>query len=354
MKNDNEIQRWDNSVSHWKLTGGLLKKFFSLIKKGGLDYNFYMYRYKFRNFHKSHKVADFPIDVMVESTNQCNLKCIMCYHSDPLIPFQQDGRSKYMNLDLFKKIVDECSENKLYSMKLSFRGEPFMNKSFINMVKYAKSKNILEVSSLTNATLLTKEKAQQIIDLGLDQLIISMDGLTKKTYETVRIKSNYDTVIKNIHNLLELRGNKKKPFVRMQYTEVEENRHETKDFYDYWKNKVDEVSISYYVEFSSLEKSKASKNEIPIYDGFSCEQLWQRVVILSDGRVSLCGTDIVPNAIVGDVNHQSIKEIWNSKKLNKIRNLHKNNNYHKMPFCKICVQNQHASNEFESNTLFKN
>jgi radical SAM protein with 4Fe4S-binding SPASM domain len=197
-----------------------------------------------------------------------------------------------------------------------------------------------------------EDKSKKLIELELDQLIISMDGLTKKTYEKVRVKSDYDTVINNIDNLLRLRGNRKKPFIRMQYTEVPENRHETEEFYKYWKDKVDEVSISYYLEFDSVEKSKENNKEVPVYR-YSCEQLWQRVVVLCDGRVSLCGTDIIPHVVVGNANTQSISDIWQSKKLNNIRRLHKEGGYSKMPMCKICVHHQSESDKFQLETLFK-
>ena len=339
----------------WNVVGGLNKTLSGLLTKGRFNPRFYLYRYKFRINPLRHKVSDFPIDVMVESTNQCNLKCIMCYHADPDIPFQQDGRAKYMGMDLFKKVVDECAENGIYSMKLSFRGEPFMNKRFPDMIRYAKSKNIMEVSTLTNATLLNAELAKNVIDSGLDQLIISMDGLTKETYEKIRVKSNYDVVMENVHRFIELRGGeKKKPFIRIQYTEVPENRHETADFYNYWKDKVNEVSISYFYEFDSPEKARKMNKEIPVYENFSCEQLWQRIVVLCDGRVSLCGSDVIPETVVGDAKVQSIRDIWHSKKMKNIRKLHQEGNYYKIPMCKVCVHNQKESVKFRNNTLFPN
>ena len=337
---------------HWKIVGGLPSLLSGMFAKGGFNLRYYIYRYRFKMYPILQKVSDFPTDVMVESTSQCNLKCIMCYHSDPDLPFQKSGKAQYMDIELFKKIVDECVDRGVYSMKLSFRGEPFMNKNFISMVQYAKSKNILELSSLTNATLMTEEKSKALLEAGLDQLVISMDGLTKETYELIRVKSNYDVMMENVKKLLDLRGKKSKPFIRIQYTEQVENRHETEAFYNYWKDKVDEVSISYYLEFDSVEKAKLNNKVIPVYDGFACEQLWQRLVVLSDGRVTLCGTDIMPHVVVGNVNEQSLYDVWNSKKMKSIRKLHQDGDYSKMPMCKVCVHNQHESDLFQENTQF--
>jgi len=354
----NETDEKTNKVhDNWKNTSKWWQLILNLYKKGGFNPRFAYYRYKFNYYPKKFKVSDFPTDVMCEITNKCNLTCKMCFHSDDSLDILGTTDTNVMDIELFKKIVDECATNKLPALKLSYRGESLLHPKFIEMLRYAKSNGILEVACVTNATALTEKKAQQIIDEGLDVLIISSDGLTKETFEKIRQGADYDKVMRNIENLLELRGTGYKPFIRMQYTEQSDNAHETVDFIKYWKNIVDEVTVSYMCEFDSPEKSKSGEarffkeNHVPAKDRqiheFKCHQPWQRLVVLADGRVTLCSPDVMATYQLGNVRHTTLKEMWNSKKMNAMRKLQKSGEYYKIPMCKICVDNTNYANRQE-------
>ena len=88
-----------------------------------------------------------------------------------------------MKFDFYKRIIDTAADLKVPSVKLNWRGEPLLNPQLEKFIKYAKDNGILEVSINTNATHLTKERSQSLIDSGLDLIIYSFDGGTKKTYE---------------------------------------------------------------------------------------------------------------------------------------------------------------------------
>lgn len=75
-----------------------------------------------------------------------------------------------------------------------FQGEPYLNPSFLEMVKYAVSKRIY-TSTSTNAHYLNDETAKKTVESGLDRLIISVDGTTQETYSSYRIGGKLDKVI---------------------------------------------------------------------------------------------------------------------------------------------------------------
>ena len=79
------------------------------------------------------KFFEFPFVVDIELTNFCNLKCIMC---NQVYMKREKG---FMEEELFKKIVDECIENKA-GIRLIGLGEPFLHKKIIDFVKYVKNK----------------------------------------------------------------------------------------------------------------------------------------------------------------------------------------------------------------------
>ena len=326
---------------NWEVKAGLLTKIKNLYKKGGLNPAFYIYRYRFNNPSKS-VIEPYPIDIIAEIANVCNLKCNMCFQSDPELPVTKTTKVSLMTMETFKKIVDESARHHLPALKLSWRGESMLHKEFLEMLKYAKAKGILEVTTLTNGTPMDEDMCRAIVSAGLDQIIISMDGFTKETFEKIRVGADYDKVLNNVKTLIAVCGTSRKPFIRLQYTEQEMNKHETSLFYEYWKGKVDEISISYCKEFSSPQKE--DHNAAPVHE-FYCQQPFQRLVIMTDGSVTVCATDVMGSIVIGNVNETSIEDIWHGKKLNAFREMHKSGNYYKHPMCRICVNHLFESNQ---------
>ena len=327
---------------NWEIKAGFFAKARNLYKKGGFNPGFYAYRYRFNAYPEKFKVWKYPLDIMAETSNICNLKCSMCYHSDKALPVAKTTKVPLMNMDTFKKIADECAKYRIPALKLSWRGEPLLNENFTEMIRYAKTKGILEVTSLTNATLMNENVCREIVNTKLDQLIISIDGFTKETYEKIRIGADYGTVLNNIKNLIAIRGKSRKPFIRLQYTESDQNKHETSGFYDHWKNKVDEITISYCQDFGSPEKN--NPDNIPTYE-FCCKQPFQRLAVMTDGTVCVCATDVMGSISIGNVHDTSLKDLWNCPKINEIRHQHKSGNYHLNSMCRICAHNMFMANK---------
>ena len=113
----------------------------------------------------------------------------MCYTTTDA--FKKNVSKLNMSFDLFKKIIDECTHYKShYSIRLSWRGEPFLNPQIFDMVRYAKSKGIKEVSTLTHGGFLNPEKFEELMDAGIDWITFSTDGVGKE-YE--KILSDFNT-----------------------------------------------------------------------------------------------------------------------------------------------------------------
>lgn len=327
---------------NWEIKTDFFTKARNLYRKGGLDPRFYLYRYRFNTYPVKFKISKFPLDVIAEAANVCNLRCAMCFQVDDALPVPKTTKVSFMEMATFKKIVDECAYHHLPALKLSWRGEPMLNKNFSEMIRYAKSKGILEVTSLTNATLMNEGLARKIVEARLDQLVISIDGFTKETYEKIRVGADHGTVVNNIKNLLKVRGRLRKPFIRLQYTESSTNRHETAAFYDHWKGLVDEITISYCQDFGSPQKSDA--NSVPVHE-FCCKQPFQRLVVMADGTVCVCATDVMGSLAIGNVNDSSLKDLWTGEKINQLRDWHKSGQYHLSPMCRICAHNIFMANK---------
>jgi len=90
------------------------------------------------------------------------------------------------------------------------------------MIRYAKSKGI-QTDLATNATLIDKEVAREIIASGLDYIELSIDSPVAATYEAIRVGAAFDSVVRNVKNLIEAKGDLKKPEIKILTVVQDEN-----------------------------------------------------------------------------------------------------------------------------------
>ena len=163
-------------------------------------------RFKWHYFPRWGIVSRFPEHVDIELSSACDMKCPMCYTTTDA--FKNLVPKKILDMELFKKIIDECAERGVYSIRLSLRGEPFLNRDIVAMTRYAKQKGIREVATLTNGLKLTPAIFEDMLDAGLDWMTISFDGMGE-TYEQIRKPAKFDEAVDKIrqyHAIKKRRG----------------------------------------------------------------------------------------------------------------------------------------------------
>jgi hypothetical protein len=272
------------------------------------------------------KFYTFPAVIRIESTNRCNANCVFCTREKLTRPLG------VMDLQLFRKIVDECAQNKIRSLHLHNFGEPLLDPELCERIKYAKKFGI-RTRIFSNLSVLSEEKARMLIDSGIDEIKISLDANTKETYESIRKNLNFEQAVANIEMLLRLRQKMqvKHPRISLVFVATEKNRTEVAAFKKRWANKVDAVLISTYHNWAGgLHKNGLNKRLLP------CFRLWRTFTILWDGRAALCCLDYDGKIVLGDLNKQSIKEIYHGSKLSQIRKQHLNWEYAKTSICLDC------------------
>ncbi len=296
-----------------------------------------------------HKDAlpDFPYLVDIELTNKCNLQCIFCGQ-------QAMTREKgFMSQEIFKKIIDECALHKTPIRFIRF-GEPTLHPKIIEFCQYVKSKG-LPLHITTNGLLLNEDKMKALIAAGVDSMIFSFQGATKEQYEIMRQNHQYDRLIANILSLVKLRGDKPKPYIHISSTVTNESKKEIENFMDYWDNIVDGVGIGktnlsrlstqQIKSFESIGKLELLRKQETIKKVYSpCTEVYQKLSIDWDGKVTCCCGDFDRFLIVGDVSDSTLSEIWNNRKELKIfRQLLDANAHRSLTLCSTCY---HTYEEF--------
>ena len=141
------------------------------------------------------QLVPYPKYIEIEITSRCNKRCIFCEHTAWHQP------NKDIEFDQFKKLTDQFD---LKWVNLTGEGDAFLNNNYLRMIQYLKSRDT-SVFLVDSFDLITKEVARVLVESGVDGIYISMDGATKETYESIKVGCNYDKVITNIKNLLEIK-----------------------------------------------------------------------------------------------------------------------------------------------------
>jgi len=282
-------------------------------------------RVKWNLAPKFFHVIDFPTHIDIEASLSCQMRCPMCLRRR----MPQDLTYGIMDFDLFKKIIDECNQRSIYSVKLSWRGEPLLNPHIVEMVKYAKERGIKDVAFLTNGERLTPELAMGLTEAGLDWISFSIDGVGE-IYERIRWPETFEGIVRKVRFLKEYRDSKglRKPLIRVQtiYSAIKENPTE---YFDLWERIADKVYII-------ADQARWEIAPFPRDPNYVCFEPWRRIVIGWNGLVPQCICDYEDLNPLGDVSKQAIHEVWHGEKFNKLRESIKNRMLFTNEPCKEC------------------
>ena len=137
----------------------------------------------------------------IEPASACNLNCKMCFRHSWI-----NEKFGFMSEKTFKHILEDVSNNKLKSVMFGGMGEPLLHKNIVRMVHSFSEQNI-KTELLTNATLLTRECAEELIEAGLGTLWISVDGFDREEYEKIHSGSRFDLIMQNVEDFNKIRKN---------------------------------------------------------------------------------------------------------------------------------------------------
>jgi radical SAM protein with 4Fe4S-binding SPASM domain len=290
-----------------------------------------LYRLKWDYYQKFGIVSSFPFHVDIETTDACNLRCIMCVHGTTGVK-----NTGMIDTDFAKALIDQMASQGAYSVKFNWRGEPALHKGLVFLVKYASQKGLIDVQFNTNGLPYSEGKIEELIEAGLDRIIFSMDGATKETYESIRVGADYDKLIYNVKTFHQLRKkmNRTKPHIRIQMIKMKTNKDEVKQFIEMWKPFVDEIQINEVTD-------RGQGDTLNVGDRVAvgrrrCPQPWQRMVVSWDGKVMPCCGDWNMKWIIGDAKKESLKAIWKGEKMSRLRRLIKDLKLNQFEPCKNC------------------
>tara|TARA_Y100000590_G_scaffold59665_1_gene63300 strand:- start:3082 stop:4260 length:1179 start_codon:yes stop_codon:yes gene_type:complete len=294
-------------------------------------FRYLVYRYKY-NLYPILKIHDdYPPCVQIEPVSVCNFKCVFCYQADRTFSKKDSGYMGYMDLELFKKVIDELEGN-VESITLASRGEPTLHKQLGEMLEYMNGK-FLAVKVNSNASLFTDKMIHTILSNDVQTMAFSIDAADKELYEKLRVNGKFEKTLKNVKRFNEIRE-KEYPNSRLttRISGVKVNDIQNVDeMIDQWASYADIVAFTNYIPWESSYENELSKVETP------CTELWRRMFVWWDGKVNPCDYDYKSILSKWNVNKKNISEIWNSDYYNFLRDIHLKIQRAEIEPCKRCI-----------------
>jgi radical SAM protein with 4Fe4S-binding SPASM domain len=258
----------------------------------------------------------------------------------------------FMNFNLFRKIVDDLRdfERPLKAIRLYIDGDPQLNPRFTDMVRYAKQSGCAQkVDTTTNASRLSPDLNLRIIDAGIDQINVSIYGMSSEQYLCfTKYQIDFDALVANVRHLFEHRGNCK--IIVKINGDVISKEDETK-FLEIFEPIATGVNVEHVIscwpEFNLGQNGLHANQNFGIYgqpikEVSVCPYIFFSLAIHPDGTVSTCFLDWSRKLIVGDTKIQSIKEIWKGSKLREYQLMMLRGERKSHPVCANCGQMSHG------------
>ncbi|MCL6106456.1 MAG: radical SAM protein [Actinobacteria bacterium] len=305
-----------------------------------LPFEIAQYRWRYHWFRKKSITPTGPFYINVEPTSYCNIRCQLC-------SYNYSRKPGYMDVGLYEKIIDEAAALNIHEVAHFLAGEPLLHPELPYMIEYATISG-MESRLHTNGMLLTEEKSHQLLDAGLAFLGVSFDGDDAETYNVMRKGSDFDQVIENIRTFLRLKGERGKtsPHVTLKVVKKEgqpgNGNGNAGDLMvgDEFRRRFAGLPLDRIKVIHPHSWRGEIRDEVPqVTTGdyyYPCMVLWGTMSIGWDGRVVGCAADLNGHDILGDLNRESIMDIWNGDILRHYREMHRNGRYQELDLCRDC------------------
>jgi len=295
-------------------------------------------------------VFNYPVVLTIEPTNVCNLRCPQCPSGAGILTREKG----FLKLENFKKTIDELRQF-VIEILLYFQGEPLLNNEIYSMIDYAKKAGIYTTVNTNGNFDKPDETAVALVESGLEKIIISLDGVTEKTYNEYRKNGDFNKVITGIREIVKRKKStgRTKPRVILQFLVMKHNEHEIDDFKklsgnlgcDGYSIKTVQIyeGLSNKEFLPSKEKySRYRKNVIGMKARSSiknrCKRVWFTIVITWDGRFVPCCFDKDADYSFGNVfGDGSSLVLWKSQRIQAFRKMIVRNQS-EIAICNNCIE----------------
>jgi len=243
--------------------------------------------------------------ISVEIDTHCNIRCTMCPISKDVVKNQ--GR---VSLETIESI---CKKAKGWTDKISLAvmGEPLLHPQVPEMIKIVKDYGY-QALIWTNGLILNERRAEAILKAGIDKVVFSYEIIDKDLHESIRVGASYDKVKRNLDMFLDMQA-KLRPETEVSIWNIVPDRNRSLEIPDAVKAGYPGVEMfsSYAMDWHGTIEVDSQNEELG--EPAPCNQIDNYLSVAWTGEVVACCNDFNHEYILGDINTQSMEEIWYGK-----------------------------------------
>jgi radical SAM protein with 4Fe4S-binding SPASM domain len=289
----------------------------------------------------------YPPQFVIENTSICNLTCIHCSHRE----LQRIKR--HMARPLWNKIVEEIGVNSPETeIWPTFYGEALImgyKGELWDRLDYAAKVGCRNLVLNSNGTLLDRwDNIEKILASPLRRFILSLDGLSKETFELIREKAVWDEVYPQVEELCRRRVARGQtyPIIVAQFSVMKQNMHEVEAYRKFWEERGAEVKIRPMLEWTATGSVRTETISHDSDFRIACPWGNNTMAVHQDGTVVACAVDYEGKVKIGNLNEITVKEAW-TRLGERLRKPHREHRWNDIPeLCKGCGDWQVAGAEY--------
>ena len=271
------------------------------------------------------------LEIQVETIAACNARCHFCPYKDPV---NDHRRGKLMDTALFYKIVDEVATiPHISQFVFNGLGEPLLDRRIYDFIAYVHDK-CPDMRTLLHTNGVGLTEPQRLKDAGLTNLVISLNAIDAKQHEWIMgLKGKFLDICDNIKRARTIPG--WTVAVRAVYSQDRFTEQDVLDFKKRWGFEFGSETITTY-ETNWNGYNRTMRYTFEPNDG--CNRALSQIYIAYDGSMHMCCMDPFGKIVFGNVNTQTIREIYNSEKYVAFRTAHAENRALDVPECIGCTR----------------
>lgn len=282
--------------------------------------------------------APVPPILTVELTNACNLACTYCTSPLALRPrgVMQDAT--------FEKLVASVRGDQIPRVRLVGNGEPTLHPHFAAFARMMAAATPF-LSIVTNCQRLSDATIDAMLDAPFQLIEVSVDGGDKESYERSRVGGKFERLLENLSRLKAARDARKAPtLINLRLMARPSQRGRELEMERFWAPYGDSLMRQYVIKRKEQEldgdpdvyqSTQLAQGEFP-----RCALPFKSLDVTWNGLVPLCHYSAAqigePGLIIGDVNVQSLRAIWNSEIMRNYRRGHRQRLHDLTPICRGC------------------
>lgn len=284
----------------------------------------------------------FPRMLDIELTNTCNFRCLMC----PTGNFSQKRDKGFMSEEVFHKILDEIRPHGT-PLRFIRWGEPLSHPKVLDFLRAAHAAGIV-CHVNTNGSKLSDEMMDDLLAIPLDSIKFSFQGVDRKSYGEMRNIDFFEELVATITKLHAKRGDRAKPYMHVSTTITYESRELVRAFRERMAPLADLVNVGRTVmefvdlnavrlrphELEELKRLKEMESVIKVHP--ECPEVFDKLSVNWDGKVTACCMDSDNLMLIGDVHRQSLAELWTCDAMARYRTLLADMRHDEIDLCRSC------------------